>query len=130
MEEPMAAAVQDSVTYSVALAGAAIVPGPGDDDGTGTAQVTFVPAQGQVCYEITVEGVGDVTAVHIHTGSAGESGAPVLDLNVPANGLSGCVGDVTGDLLAQIQANPSAYYVNVHTNEFGGGAVRGQLAES
>jgi len=129
MEEPIATAAQDSVTYSITLSGTAEVPGPGDEDGSGTAQVTLHAAQGEVCYEITVAAIDDATAAHIHAGLAGASGAPVVDLNVATNGLSGCVSGMAGDLLTQIQENPSAYYLNVHTDAFPAGAVRGQLGE-
>jgi hypothetical protein len=30
-------------------------------------------------------------------------------------------------LITAIGKNPSAYYVNVHTNKYPGGAIRGQL---
>ncbi len=30
-------------------------------------------------------------------------------------------------VLAQIEANPSGYYVNLHNARFPGGAIRGQL---
>lgn len=128
-EEPVATAMPDSVTYSVTLTGAAEVPGPGDEDGSGTAQVTLKPAEGAVCYEITVADIDEATAAHIHTGGIGESGAPAVDLDVPTNGLTGCVSGVAGDLLTQISENPSGYYLNVHNAAFPAGAVRGQLGD-
>jgi hypothetical protein len=34
---------------------------------------------------------------------------------------------VSKSLLAAIKKKPSAYYVNVHTKKYMGGAIRGQL---
>jgi hypothetical protein len=53
-----------------------------------------------------------------------------VPLTPPATGdpgaSSGCV-TVDATLAADIQAHPRAYYANVHTTAFPGGAVRGQL---
>jgi hypothetical protein len=65
-----------------------------------------------------------VVADHIHPGVAGVNGSPVVDFG---GSLSGCVSGVDPALIGDIIANPSAYYFNVHTAEFPGGAVRGQL---
>ena len=116
----------EEVTLEATLTGDAQVPGPGDEDGTGTAEVTLTPAEGTVCFEMTVENVGDPQAAHIHEGAAGESGSPVVDFDVPTNGLSGCV-DAEEATIQSIIDSPSNYYVNIHNAEFGGGAVRGQL---
>jgi hypothetical protein len=43
------------------------------------------------------------------------------------NAAAGCVGGQSPALLADIRQHPSAYYVNIHTAEFPGGAIRGQL---
>ncbi len=44
-----------------------------------------------------------------------------------ASGVSfGCV-SASADVIAAIRANPSNYYVNVHTTDFPDGAIRGQL---
>ena len=128
VEETEEAAGQAPVTLSATLTGTAEVPGPGDADGSGTASITLKPEQGEVCFEITVSDIAEASAAHIHAGAAGASGAPVVNLDVATNGLSGCVSGVASDVIAQIGENPSAYYLNVHNAEFGAGAMRGQLA--
>lgn len=111
-------------TFSVTLTGDAQVPGPGDPEGSGEASVSLNVQEQQVCYEIELEGI-EPTAAHIHSGSTGASGPPVVPLNIE-EGLTGCV-DADSAVIGQIQQNPSGYYLNVHTAEYGAGAVRGQL---
>lgn len=122
--EPMAAPAAD--TLHAMLTGDAEVPGPGDPDGSGTAEVALSPEEGTVCFEIEVENIADAQAAHIHTGGADESGPPVVDFDVASNGLSGCV-DAEAETIQSILDSPSEFYVNVHNEEFGAGAVRGQL---
>lgn len=110
------------------LTGEAEVPGPGDPDGSGTAMVSF-QASSDVCFTITVSNITlPAAAAHIHAGEAGVAGPVVVPLTAPdANGRAeGCV---TGDqeVVNQINANPAAFYVNVHTSDYPQGAVRGQL---
>lgn len=123
-DAPMGEAA-DELTFHAMLSGDAITA-EGASEGSGMAEVVLSPEEGSVCYEITVENIGDAQAAHIHTGAAGEDGPPVVDFNVASNGLSGCV-DADEATISSISASPSQYYVNVHTEEYGGGAVRGQL---
>ena len=111
------------------LTGAAEVPGPGDPDGTGTAQITLNHGQGEVCYELTVDKIAPANAAHIHSGAVDKAGPPIANLTAPANGSSkGCV-SLDKDKIKDIIQNPANYYVNVHNAEFPDGAVRGQLAK-
>jgi hypothetical protein len=111
------------------LSGANEVPGPGDPDGTGTAQITLNQGQGMVCWTIHVEDITlPAAAAHIHSGPADVAGPVVVTLSPPdaAGDASGCV-SVDRSLIKAIRKNPSQYYVNVHTSDFPAGAVRGQL---
>ena len=78
--------------------------------------------------------VSDYNAIRelIHHGVAGDI---VVALTAPEEiadtgiGLAdGCVKDQAKSVLRDIKRNPDQYYVNVHTTDFPGGAVRGQLA--
>ena len=111
------------------LSGAAEVPGPGDTDGTGTANVTLNHGQGQVCYDITVSNIEKPTAAHIHVGAAGAEGGVKVPLKAAADGSwKGCT-TVDKAVVKEIMDNPSNYYVNVHTADFPKGAIRGQLSK-
>jgi CHRD domain-containing protein len=72
---------------------------------------------------------GTITASHIHRGPRGSAGPVVQPLELTGEQRGIIVeGTFTNpELLAAMQANPAAYYVNVHTNECPGGALRGQL---
>jgi hypothetical protein len=103
--------------------------GAGDPDGSGSASITVDPDTGEVCWDLTVENIADVTASHIHVGAAGEDGDVVVPLDVDGfSGTSdGCVDASDADLDA-IVADPAGFYVNIHTEDYPAGAIRGQLA--
>jgi hypothetical protein len=111
--------------FSTDLAGG----GDGDPDGSGSASITIDPDTGEVCWDLTVESIADVTASHIHVGAEGESGDVVVPLDVDGfSGTSdGCVDASDADLDAII-ADPAGFYVNIHTEDYPAGAIRGQLA--
>lgn len=122
---------RENVNYSTTLSGSAEVPGPGDDDATGTAAITIDFANSQVCYNVTVQNLTlPAAAMHIHNANAGESGPVVVpfDKAPDASGnATGCVLVSDMDLLNQIADSPLSFYVNVHTSDFPDGAARGQL---
>lgn len=123
--ETVADAVKQGMTAS--LTGAQEVPGPGDPDGSGTAEITIVDATDNICYDLNVRNIAPASAAHIHRGAPGEEGPPVVTLEAPTDGgAEGCL-SAPGALADEIEANPVAFYVNVHNAEFPNGAVRGQL---
>ena len=121
------------VTLGASLTGAEEVPGPGIDNGVGTAELRV--GENQVCYVLKVTMGEKPTAAHIHEGLKGASGGVVVNFEPTfAAGESAftaekCVEPSDSAVLARIASDPSAFYVNVHTAEHPNGAVRGQLAK-
>ncbi len=113
-------------SYSAVLTGGAEFPGPGDTDGLGFAVVTIDGTT--LHYTVFAQNIGAATASHIHAGAAGTSGPVLIGFNV--NTLTNGTVAITQEAANQIDANPSGFYVNVHTAEFPNGAIRGQLARA
>ena len=124
----MPAALAAETTLTATMTGAEEVPGPGDSDGKGTASITLDDAKNTACYEIKYEGIGKVTAAHVHTGAKGMAGPPAIDFKADENGDKGCV-PVSPAALKTVRDNPGGHYVNLHTSEYPAGAIRGQLAK-
>jgi hypothetical protein len=104
----------------------------GDADGHASA---FVGAKGgRVNFSFTWSGIGAPTNGHIHQGAVGVNGPVAVPLfAAPAglpgslSGIAGVVNGVKPELTRRINASPADFYTNLHTVEFSGGAVRGQL---
>ena len=121
-----------SQTFSAMLSGAHEVPAV-NSIGTGMAKFV-VKNDSTITYDITLKGVPDVTAAHIHLGADGASGAPVATLTKgadPGGKISGTISpkDVTGATMSQLIAamKSGGAYVNVHTKTHPDGEVRGQI---
>lgn len=127
-----AAPVSAYTAWYADLSGAAEVPGPGDPDAEGTAQLAIDPANGSVCVGWDIVDLASATAAHIHAGADGAAGPVVVDLALPEpDGTGGdCVNGLDEATLQAIVDDPTAYYVNVHNAAFPDGAVRGQLSEA
>jgi len=73
---------------------------------------------------------GTVVASHIHNGPVGVQAGVVVPLlvGVSLDGTAMARGCVTDNGWSDaINANPSGFYVNVHSTTFPAGAIRGQL---
>ena len=114
--------------FQVALTGEAEAPTAGDPVGTATATIRLRAGQGQVCYVLDARNLPRAVAAHIHRGAAGSAGPVVVPLRTPnaSGSASGCA-TVARALVGSILARPASFYANVHTGEFPGGAIRGQL---
>jgi CHRD domain len=106
---------------------------------TGSGFFSYTIEGDQLCYTLEVR---DLTmapsAAHIHIGPRNFAGPIVVGLKTPpaaTSTVSDCITaeeGATGQALstaelAAIAANPRNYYVNVHTSNWPGGEVRGQL---
>ncbi|MDQ3689169.1 MAG: CHRD domain-containing protein [Chloroflexota bacterium] len=117
------------------LTAEAEVPVSGPEGATGSARIRidlYGETENPLCFELTVAGLAEtdfVTAAHIHAGAAGVSGDVVVPLftEPPAGELSGCLLAADLELLALIATHPADYYVNIHTDAYPAGFVRGQL---
>src|SRR5438132_10786790 len=122
-------------TFGAVLTPTQEVP-PTTSPGFGNATVTFTDAtHTNIIVTITVANLGSpINAFHIH----GPNGPAGTNDNVAINliGLGGVFvnNKMTGTFpisaanAAALIAHPENFYVNVHTTQFPGGAVRGQLA--
>jgi hypothetical protein len=112
-------------TLEASLTGEKEVPGPGDPNGWGEAEVKVYKAR--VCYELEVKRIKPATDAHIHQGGPNVAGDIVVTLKPPTNGSSeGCTA-ISNELSKKLRDNPSHYYVNVHNRPYPNGAIRGQL---
>jgi hypothetical protein len=107
---------------------------PADNSARGQAVFHVLDeATGLVSYRLVANNIpGDTTAAHIHIAPKGVAGPIVQPLPFAAGEENGVIGEGTftnKSLLDAMQANPQAYYVNVHSTVCGAGVIRGQLGE-
>jgi hypothetical protein len=107
------------------LTGEKEVPGPGDPNGRGQADVKVYKAK--VCYELEVERIKPATLAHIHQGGPNVAGPIVVELKAPTDGSSEGCKAISKQLSKKLREHPSHYYVNVHNKPYPDGALRGQL---
>ena len=92
----------------------------------GTANIDLDADTGRVCYRLAYDGIDGLTAAHIHQGLPGEAGPVVVDLGPADSGNRACV-RADRLIVRDIERNPRAFYVNLHTPDYPEGAMRGQL---
>ena len=97
--------------------------------GEGTFVARSNIGQGRICWKLTVTGLLDVTAAHIHygTGPNATQIAVPLALPTPFTGTATGCADVARALVKQILVKPGNFYVNVHTTTYPAGAISGTL---
>jgi hypothetical protein len=100
----------------------------GDPDGRA---VEVLKVQGStVTYAVRWQGITAPTEAHIHAGAKGVNGDVKIELFSsprPGDTARGSVKVTDKKLLASLVADPGSFYANLHTAQFPGGAVRGQL---
>ena len=123
--------VGDATLLFAELRGSNETP-PNSSTVVGAALIT-IDNNNVVTFEINAPGIQSPVAAHIHTGGSGVAGAVLIGFTPAAtfsNGrIKGTVQALAQDA-ANIKANPAGFYVNVHTTAFGGGEIRGQLANA
>lgn len=119
-------AFAETVKYSADLTPGAEVP-PTESTATGMADVTVDTDANTVSWVVTVDGLtGDATAAHIHgPASEEENAGPVIDMS---DAIMEGSGDITDEQIAELE--DGKYYVNIHTEEYPDGEIRGQLAKA
>jgi hypothetical protein len=103
--------------------------GAGDRDGGGSFSAVIEGRE--LCYGLTARDIEDPIQANILRGGPNTNGAIVVRLrSLPVSGdpgsSAGCA-RLSRRLVRQIRRNPGRFYVNVHTNDFQNGAIRGQL---
>ena len=98
-----------------------------DPDGAGAATFTLNQGHGQLCFNVTWSGLGVVSGLHIHEVATDVIAVSLTDADLTDGNAKGCVNDLAPNLIKAIRQHPDRYYVNVHTDEFAAGAIRGTL---
>jgi len=114
--------------FEATLSGAQEVP-PNTSSGSGQAELQWNRTSNVLSWKVTYTGLsGPVTAAHIHGPAPMGANAGVV---VPF--MTGASNTITGQTnLTTAQAADLAsgrWYVNIHTAQFPGGEIRGQLRE-
>ena len=143
------------IVFTAVLSAASEVPPitNSESGGRGSVTITFnverdgsgaVTGGGTANFAVQLSGFpsGSVArAAHIHPGSSGDNGSPLVDTGLTAAAPVALNSDGTGSLTftgravsatqaQQIVANPAGFYFNVHTPINPSGAVRGQLTRT
>jgi hypothetical protein len=98
-------------------------PGQGDLDGFGTAVVVIDDEALTIDWDFTFGNIElPLILAHIHQAPAGVAGPVVVDFSAQPSGS-----DLFDPDLANVLADPTGFYVNLHNDPFPAGAIRGQL---
>lgn len=127
------ARAQDATLLFAELRGSNERPTPNNSTAVGAALIT-IDTNNNVTYEVNYDGLQNPTLSHIHFGTSNDTGPVRVNLALVSSDFNN--GRVKGRiqvdpaLAADIKANPSTYYVNVHTTTFPDGEIRGQLLQA
>lgn len=142
----VAGAVGNGTTFVTHMSGDEEVP-PADTDAQGQTVLRVSKDGDAIDYRVNVANIENVSMAHIHLAPAGQNGGVVVWLypdSPPPQLIEGrtqgtlATGTITADDLVGMLAGQSIddlvdhiesgnAYVNVHTQQFPGGEIRGQL---
>lgn len=110
--------------FDIELNGANEV-GAGDPDGIGMGTLKIDGATNEIVWDFGANNIYvPIIGFHIHNAPAGMNGPVVVNFNGMFSG------SLTSVVAQDILAKPSDFYLNLHTQEFPGGAIRGQVAQA
>ena len=111
--------------YKADLKGSKEVPATGSS-ATGKASVTYDDKSKKLSWVVTYSGLsGEPTAAHFHGPAApGKNAGPVVDISGDIKKGSA---DVTAEQAADLKAGK--WYLNIHTEKFPDGEIRGQVVK-
>jgi hypothetical protein len=118
-----APAFSETMTFKADLKGSSEVPAT-DSAATGSADVTLDTDTKKLSWTVTSTGLsGEATAAHFHGPAAPDANAgPVVDISAA---LAKGSADINDQQLADLQAGK--WYINIHTEKFPDGEIRGQV---
>lgn len=90
---------------------------------TGSFAGTYDSSNKQLSYTVTFQGLTP-TSAHIHTGAPGASGAVAIPFASLTSPITGTV-TLTADQATQLLNN--GMYVNMHSNTYNNGEIRGDI---
>jgi hypothetical protein len=131
---PAAAGGKPYFTY---LDGYSVVPsGSGDLSSNGTVTININSGKGRLCYDFRLFlffGDFPPTGAGINQAPPGKNGPEVIDIPAPvpppdSTHATGCV-NADRSVLRDLSRNPADYYAIVYTDQFPGGALRGQFSK-
>jgi hypothetical protein len=111
------------VTFNATLSGASEVPA-NSSTATGTATLSYNKTTKMFILNATYTGI-TLTDGHVHVGAVGVDGPVVFPLTSLASPISYTSPALTVAQEADLLGN--LYYLNLHTEAFPGGEIRGQL---
>lgn len=95
-------------------------------NGTGTIAGDYDDVTNSLNYSITwMDLASSVTNMHFHSAPVGSAGG--VDLAIPGPWSSPQVGSATLGVFQELKLLSGDWYVNVHTANFAGGEIRGQV---
>ena len=114
---------RDRTEYNFPLDGSQEVP-PTGSAATGTGFLALSSLGNSIFVSVTHD-VANPTAAHIHTAPRGQNGSVTFNLGTGVSPIEAEITGVTPEQAATLLSG--GMYVNVHSQEFGGGEIRGQI---